>query len=410
MSKRLSIVSATLAALLAIAPSLGATIQKTHFLLQTDPYLGNNTGTLQNASGESYGVIGHVRIAGNATSKVISAAGSGKILWQTAAVTFATAGSAYRVGIQDANTSTGVEDGTFDVFKEYVQGTDTITANAYNVATMSSGTKTISDGDLIVIVAEFTTRNGADAINSNGVGPGVTQSALFGGFPYGTSDAGALARLTSSYLHALIQFDDGTVGWILGTMPISKAATSVAVNTGTTPDEYCASFTPSYKVEIDGLGSLLSGIAGTDSFETILYSDPLGTPSVVNTVTPDPDVVAQVAGNLGVHLFHEPPTSLTAGSTYCVAIRPTTANSINYGYIDTASSAAADIIRGALPLAGAKVLSRSDQTGAFSVVSNNYIPVLVLGVSGVDDGIGGGGSFPFALMHRAGDAVRGVGR
>jgi len=365
-------------------------LQPTQLLLTSAPDWGGSGNSTANASGESLGVVGHVRIAGNATGKVLSAAGSGKILWQTAAVTFATAGSTFRVGIQDVDLATGLEDGTFDVFKEYVQGTDTITANAYNVATMSSGTKTLSDGDLIAIVAEMPVRNGADSVAIGGSITGVVTNASVLGFPYGTVDTGALTKINANMLYAFIQFDDGTVGWILGASMIRNIQTAQAFNSGSTPDEYCATFSPTFKMQISGISVQASGIATTDNFEVILYTDPYGTPSATITLTPDPDVLGAAASSNSLHIYHITPTTLTVGTVYGVALRPTTTNSINIHYIDLALSGAADIIRAALPLPQSKLASRTNQTGAFSVVSNNFIPVVVLDVCALDDGSGAG--------------------
>jgi len=368
-------------------------LQPTQLLLTATPDWGGSTGSTANAAGESYGIVGMVRIAGNATNKVLSAAGNGKILWNAQAVTFATAGTTFRVGIQDVDLATGLEDGTFDVYKEYIQGTDTITANAYNIATMSTGTKTLSDGDLIAIVAEMPVRNGADSVLITGSLPGIVTNDSVTGFPYGTVDVAALAKTTSSMLYALIQFDDGTVGYILGATIIAKSQASITYNSGSVPDEYCATFAPTFKMQISGISVQASGIATADSYEVILYTDPYGTPSATITLTPDQDVQGGAAGSNGVMIYHITPTILTVGTTYGVALRPTTVNSVNIHYIDIALSGAADIMRAVLPLPQAKLSSRTNQTGAFSVVSNNYFPVVVLDVCGLDDGSGAGAGY-----------------
>jgi len=366
------------------------------YILASTPDWGSFTSSTANAAGESFGIVGQVRIVGNATGKVLSAAGNGKILWASTTVTFATAGTTFRVGIQDVDLSTGLEDGTFDVFKEYVQGTDTIATNGFNVATMTSGTKTLSDGDLIAIVAEMPVRNGADSVIIGGSTVGYVTNASSLGFPYGTVDTAALAKSNAAMLYALIQFDDGTVGWILGATPLRAAPTSVAFNSGSTPDEYCATFVSNLRIQISGISVQASGIASTDNFEVILYTDPYGTPSATVTLTPDPDVLGAAASSNSLHFYHITPTTLTANTVYGVALRPTTTNNINIHYIDTAVSGAADIIRAALPLSQAKLASRTNQTGAFSVVSNNFLPVVVLDVCAVDDGTGGGGYVPVA--------------
>jgi len=368
-------------------------IQPTQLLLASAPDYGGSTGSTANAAGESFGVVGLVRIVGNATSKVISAAGNGKILWNAVAVTFATAGTTFRVGIQDVDTTTGLEDGTFDVYKEYIQGTDTITANGYNIATMSTGTKTLSDGDLIAIVAEMPVRNGADSIGINGSTPGIVTNDSVFCLPYGTADTATLVKSTSILLYALIQFDDGTVGYIQNAPIMAKAQATQAFNSGSTPDEYCATFVPTFKMQVSGISVQASGIVTTDSYEIILYTDPYGTPSATVTVTPDTDINGGASGSNGILMYRIAPTTLTPGVAYGVALRPTTVNSINIHYIDTALSGAADIIRAALPIPQSKLASRTNQTGAFSVVSNNFMPVLVLDVCGLDDGSGAGAGY-----------------
>lgn len=367
--------------------------QQAAILLASTPDWGAAGTSTANAAGESLGIVGQVRIANNATSKVLSAAGNGKILWQNTSATFATGGTTFRVGIQDVDLSTGLEDGTFDVYKEYVQGTDTITSNAYNVATMSSGTKTLSDGDLIAIVAEMPVRNGADSVTISSSGTGIVTNASNLGFPYGTVDTGALAKSNAGMLYALIQFDDGTVGWINGATPFRQATTTVAFNSGSTPDEYCGTFSVPYKMQISGISIQASGIATTDAFEVILYTDPYGAATATITVTPDQDVLGAASASNSMHLYRVTPTTISPNVTYGVSLRPTTVNSINLHYEDLVVSAAADIIRLALPFQNLKLASRTNQTGAFSVVSNNYLPVFVLDVCGLDDGTGVGGGY-----------------
>jgi hypothetical protein len=254
-------------------------IQPARLLLASTPDWGAaGTATTINATGESSGVVGHVRIAGGGT-KTISAAGGGRILWSAGAVTFATLGSAVRVGIQDVSAVTGLEDGSWDVYKEYVQGTDTISASTYNVATMSSGTKTLADGDLIAIVAEMTVLAGADSVSVGTTASGIVTNTGGIGFPYGTADTGSLAKNTQFYLYAVISFDDGTTGWILGAPLIRNALSTTNFNSGSVFDEYCSMFSVPFKIRISGVSvEALNIAAATDTFEVILYQDPLGTP------------------------------------------------------------------------------------------------------------------------------------
>lgn len=360
---------------------------------------GQNNGQTINAAGESYGVIGRVRIQGNGTSKTISAGGSGQIAWNPGAVTWASAGTKIRIGIQDVDGTTGLEDGTFDVFKELTQGTDALTGSVYRVDTMGSGTKTLSDGDLIAIVVEMTVRNGADSVQVTGtVGPtGMADGNFAFGLPYGSIDIGTLSKSSTNLLYALIKFDDGTYGAIQGVSPARFTIGSLTtINTGTNPDEICGVFVPNIKMQICGIGMFAAGIASTDAFEMILYTDPLGTPVPTVTVTADPDVVAGAATQ-GPHIYPITPTTLTAGVTYGVALRPTTANNINvyYGDFSAGSSGIAAFIRGVLPLQGQKYAGRQNQTGAFAEISSDNLPLILLDVCAFDDGLGGGGGPAF---------------
>ncbi len=102
---------------------------------------GINNATMDGA-GESQAFIGKVFLEAGTGSKTISSAG-GKIRWRSGTVTFANAGTNFRIGIQDV-ASTGLEDGTFDVYADLVGGTDTITGSADQLTAMETGTKTIS--------------------------------------------------------------------------------------------------------------------------------------------------------------------------------------------------------------------------------------------------------------------------
>lgn len=372
----------------------------TGLILQSLPDNGQqNNGQTINAAGESYGVIGRVRIPGNATGKVISAAGSGQIGWNPGGVTWATAGTTIRIGIQDVDGSTGLEDGTFDVFRDLVQGTDALTGSVLRADTMGSGTKTLSDGDLIAIVIEMTVRNGADSVQVQGtVGPTGMADGNFGfGLPYGSIDTGALAKSATNLLYAVIKFDDGTYGAIHGVSPGRTAVgTLQTINTTTNPDEICGTFTVPFKCQICGIGMYAASIAGTDGFEMILYTDPLVTPVATVTVTADPDVVGGSATQ-GPHLYPITPTTLSPGVTYGVALRPTTANSINVYYQDFNPIAA--FVKGLVPLQSLKYTGRQNQTGAFTEISADRMPLILLDVCGLDDGLGGGGGPAFGVSR-----------
>jgi hypothetical protein len=123
-----------------------------------------------------------------------------------------------------------------------------------------------------------------------------------------------------------------------------------------------------------------------------LYSDPLGTPGLVLTVTPDPDQTSSSTATTvsSVALFACTPTTLTAGVTYGVALRPTTTNNFTIGYYDLLTGNS-KIKNMALFGASLSFAGRADVTGAFSVVQTYYLPSFYLRISKLDDGVSAAG-------------------
>lgn len=365
------------------------------FVLRSVPNENQDTTTLTlDAAGESGALVGQVWIQGAAASKVLSSSG-GKIYYRTGAgVTFANGGTNLRIGVQDVAT-TGLEDTTFDTYADLVGGVATITSSAYNVATIGTGSKTIAHGDLIAIVAELTTRAGADAVvlrkSALGLQMGLTSTPHPTIFPYGTQDTGALTPTATSFPWFVLQFDDGTLGWIFpaGTLTVF-ATSSIAFNSGSTPDEYINSFQVPVPVQISGIGLQTGNIATSDTYEVILYSDPYGTPAVVQTLTPDTDQIGTTGAGPNVALYRCTPVTLQPGTVYGVALRPTSANNISIYYMALPSGY--DGLKNLAQFFSAmKLASRTNQTGAFTETNAFDVPFFYLIASGFDDGAGSGG-------------------
>jgi len=358
---------------------------------------GPSTDAVQDATGESVALIGYVNLEGFTGSKTCSAAGGGAILTLSdTAGTFANAGSTLRIGLQDVDTATGLEDGTFDVHADLVGGTDTIAAVTYMRTPMESGSKTLSQGQLVAIVWELVSRGGADTIQTERfLAPNPSPMGL--DIPYGTADTGAGPAKSISAPLFFIEFDDGTLGWIQGTglgsaYDLQDALITFASDSD--PDEYIATFTPNVPMQISAIGCIAGDIDPGAATEVILYSDPYGTPVAEQTATIDPEVVAVASGGPSMVIVPITPETLVAGTTYGVALRPTTTGSIQWGYIDIGSGN--DALKGATPFGTTfKMAERTDQTGAFSETQVYHVPGLFLQITGLDDGTGGGGGGGF---------------
>jgi len=335
--------------------------------------------TVMDAVGESTAYIGTLHLStGAGTSKVISSAG-GKIYFANQTVVFANAGSNLRVGIQDVG-ATGIEDGTFDVFADLVPGTDTVASDTFATATMSSGTKTIADGDLIAVVIEWTARAGTDAVRPQRNDPVATN------FPYCTIDTGAGPAKSTTLPICTIEFDDGTIGHFGPTTGLF-VGTPVTFNSGSTPDEYALIFQVPFSCEIGGLAAFIGDIDAGDDGELILYSDPLGTPVAERTFVHDGDFAGQVAAVASLSVFPITPFTLLINTNYAVAYRPTNTNNRVLGLFVIPTAASRAVFAFGTTAQGG---TRTNQTGAFGSLSSTSIPAMGICITKLPDDAGGG--------------------
>lgn len=350
------------------------------------------TSTAINSAGESVCCIGRVVMPGGpGTSKTCSSAG-GKVAFHISSLTFANAGTNVRVGLQDI-AATGIEDGTFDVYADFVGGGGGLTTGVNNLA-MTNGSKTLTYGDVVGIAMEMTARGGAaDSVVVTRIN--VSQAL----HPYMTQDTAGTgaAKIGTTLPMATIVFDDGTVGWVGADSWIWGSETQSAFSNASTPDEYAMIFQVPFACRITSLYAYLSSMASTDDFELILYSDPLGTPVAERTITVDADLMS--SGTSGFCEFPLATTfDLSINTDYAVALRPTTANTIQFDRIIFGTGNAA--LRGATMLGtNWYQASRTNQTGAFGSSDTTKIPMFGFRAVSFDDAVvppsGGGNSFYF---------------
>lgn len=345
------------------------------------PGASQSLQTLQtlDAANEGLQFLGHLFIDGRATGKTFSSAG-GKIHFMAGATTFANAGTTLRVGIQDISATAGTPargDGTFDTYKDLVGGTDTITANSYNTATMANGTKTLSHGDLVAISFKLTSRGGVDSVVLQGMGCGQLSN-----WPQVTAESSAAAFTGAQNApNAIIEFDDGTLGWIFGTFPVSSSVTNLTYDVNSSPDEYGCPLRFPRPVTIDGLWAFAQFVPSGPT-EILLYSDPFGTPTLVSgaSVSYDADMI-QAAGNRLSHFLFPAPVTLAADTMYIVTIRPTTADDVIANYFTVAN---ANFLKAMPGGTYATYASRTNNTGAFTETTTRRFLAGVLLAGGAD--------------------------
>lgn len=336
------------------------------------------------AAGESGAYIGYIHLSsGPGTSKTLQ---SGDIIhWRNSTTTFANGSTVARVGVQDVDATTGLEDGSWDVYADFTGGGGGIAAGTVS-STLTTGTKTINDGDLLAVVIEFTARGGADVIRPIKIN-------LVSGIPYCTVDSGSGPGKDAAAPAVTIEFADGTIGYFTDEST-ALAQTGVSFNSGSAPDEVASLFELPVGVRIDGvfvsIGELDSGETGNLN----VYADPTGTPSALATVAVDPDLTALPSSTAGRHEFPLGTTlDLSADTLYAVAYEATSAGNRMWGQVTLPSAACRRAWAFGTTLQGG---GRVNGSGAFGSLSSTVMLMFGLRVIAIDVGSGSGGGLRLA--------------
>lgn len=374
--------------------------------LPADVYVTAGTGGTLDAATEKVAMVGRVHISGRPTAaKTISAAGGGSIAFRTAAVTFADGATSVDVGIQDVDTVNGPRgrgDDVFDVKATLVGGGGGIAANSWNVVVMTSGSKAIAHGDLVAITFDMATRGGTDSVVIT-VGPSVAQgSSTNAVMPFCSVFNGGVWQSASfdGVPNCVITFDDGTIGTIDATVPISATAAEAFQDT-TNPDERGLIFQVPWDCKIDALFAAGGINSSAADFTLSLYSDPTGTPALLASVA----VLAEQLGGTFIDRAMEwalaSEVSLSKNTDYCVAMRATGSASSRLHAFTLGDAAYRALLPGGTTL---KKATRDGGSGAFAAESP-AITMYQVGVriSQLDDGTGPGEYVPPTVP---GDHVR----
>lgn len=298
---------------------------------------GSGTNILLDASGEKGAFIGRLHIDGRpGTSKTLSTSGSSKIGFSVGTDVFANASSEFRVGIQGVNTSGPVAqpNGTWGAYAAI-----TTAANSSPVlssddqwieAVPTSGSSTLSEGDLIAVVFDFVTRAGSDSINiATGIAghPAIlpTTNAYVGTPAWQTSAASGAGQ----FPNVVITFSDGTLGTIDGIYTLGTAA-ALTWNSSSTPDERGMIFQVPFDCKIDALWCHLRTVDATSDCTLKLSSSPTSGRTPLASVSLDAAQLGAAAtdGIAVARLASE--VALSANTDYCVSLLATGAGNIRF--------------------------------------------------------------------------------
>lgn len=336
-------------------------------------FLANsNPPLLLNAAAMKYATAGYVRILDGSASKTISSAG-GKIhflLMGTTAFAAAAGGTQIDVGIQGVSATAGPSfqpDGTYSVKKTLVSATDTL-ATGWNSKAMATGSKTVTNGELVSIVFDMTARGGTDQFTLAqqsywGNNPGLP---VANGYSTGAWGAGYGAN------QCVIEFDDGTLGVFEGVNPTSSISGEM-FSSATNPKERGNNIRLPFSAKVSGYKLPALYIASaTSDFKISLYSDPKGIPALV----PGSQIIVNAeqtgrAGYAGSHEFVLPSEiTLTKNADYALIVEATGAGNVQM--YNLAYSAAA--YKKAVIANGDYIskLSRNGGTGPFTETSTSF--------------------------------------
>lgn len=245
-------------------------------------------------------------------------------------------GSGLTLSLQDVSLTAGPPtqpDGTQD---------QTVAIAAADVTTVSwhltgalSADRTTTPGDLLAVVWEFDGggRLGADSFAVAAFNAEAQSVSRHQRIAMKTGGTWAIA---AEQIPVLFECSDGTYGCLGSVNWAMKDITTVAVNTGTTPDEYAQRFVPGVPMKVDGAWVECHVAAGAD-YDMILYD---GTSAMTGgSVSFDNDAWdADTVYRRGFVDFSQE-VELTAAGVYYLAIKPTTATSVTIPVMDVDNNA-----------------------------------------------------------------------
>lgn len=292
------------------------------------------------------------------TSKDIS-----RIQFRTGAVTKG-ATTTVTVSLQDPSLATNPlqPDGTQD---QTVTVTNAqLVANTWIRTDALSANRTVALGARVCVVFEFGTFAAGNIVNIQGISDHNSTNARNNMAGVGLF-TGTWA-IQAQHPSVLLEFSDGSFGRI-ETGWVATAITSVAANTGSTPDEIALEFQVPFDCVVDGAALLLTA-AGVN-LDIVLYDS---SSTALATVTID-------ANALGVngprwHPVYFPAVSITKNTTYRLAALPTTASSISVYYFDVNTASH----MGALPGGTAWTYTTRTNAGAWAAATTTRRPFACL--------------------------------
>lgn len=348
----------------------------------------NFTVATMDAATEKVAMIGRLFMKDRTTStKTLDTSGSSSIGWRAGTITFADAATSMDVGIQGVAAGAGPiaqPDGSFSVKAVCTTGGGNApTTAAWNTTVPTTGTVSLTHGDMVAVVWDMTARGGVDSVIVDMINSSTFSSSGRGQLPTTNafiSSAWQTTAIVGAGLapNVVLTFSDGTIGTINLSPPISVFSTESFAD-ATNPDERGMLFQVPWSCMVDGFWANLSPASAAGDFDICLYSDPTGTPTPLATAS---SILAEQLGQTGpgsVSTFYLPlatEVSLTRATDYVLAIKATGAANVNLTAI-TVGNAGHKTFYGDVNY---NKVTRNGGSGAFTAESDPKVTIYPMGV------------------------------
>jgi hypothetical protein len=368
--------------------------------LRPGAWTSAGAATLDTAN-DAVALIGRLRWS-DGGSHTVDTSGSSKIYVHTSTVAvFDDATSVMHIGIQDVDTTTGSPgrpDGTYDVHSVVTTAADTspalTTISSLVAATPTTGTKTMSHGDLISVVVTLVTVGSSPAASVSIMHQ--TNSDLGGSspaLPFSVSNTSGSWAASSSGPVVLIVASDGTYGTLDGVGAIGQF-TTVSFSDSTNPDENGNIFQVPFACKASGIMFAGAALGATGDFQYDLTSTPLGTPaSLISGPIAIPAESVGGSTTAAYRFLFPAEVALAANTDYCVSIKATAAGNVSMYGLTLPNAGARVLMPGGTTTFGA---TRNGGSGAYSTSSTVIRAICVL-VSAYEISAGGGSGTHFSI-------------
>jgi hypothetical protein len=290
-----------------------------------------------------------------------------------------------RFSFQSIDATTGFPDGVVDQFAVKASPSANTWTTPDNVMTdtgAGGGTKrTVAAGEYLGCVIDYSTFVASDSFEvttpNHATGPWSNNYTADG-------STGTYAKATRPPMLAL-KYSDGTYAELpTPIFPMSAAGTATTFGNGSTPDERALRFQVPVSCRCVGAWFLADGDADAD---IVLYDN---ANNVLASASIDPDI-RETTGVKHYFVWWDAQT-LSAATTYRIAIKPTTASTLTVYQFTVASNGLLAAVPGGIEW----YLSTRTDGGSFSDTTT-IRPMIGLSINGYETGSAGGsgGSFVF---------------